>query len=226
MSRFVHLYIVFLFYGFSSFGQIVIRPKSFVDIQKEIPSIILDIRYFGENNFIGKPIDGYSKPIAILTKDAVDKLKMVQLQLKERNLGLMVYDAYRPQRAVDHFVRWAKDEKDTLMKAMFYPSVAKKDLFKLEYIAEKSGHSRGSTLDVTLIKLDSGEPLDMGSSYDFFDKISWPFNNSITPDQMQNRLLLRKLMVENNFKPYQCEWWHFTLKHEPYPDTYFNFLVE
>tara|TARA_B100000809_G_scaffold237763_1_gene257840 strand:- start:7603 stop:8301 length:699 start_codon:yes stop_codon:yes gene_type:complete len=201
-------------------------PEGFVEIQKEIPSVVLDIRYFGKNNFIGRPIDGYIKPIALLAKEAIKQLKNIQKQLKEDNLGLKIYDAYRPQRSVDHFVRWASDEKDTLMKTEFYPTVAKKDLFKLEYIAAKSGHSRGSTVDLTIVYLDSGIELDMGSPYDFFDKISWPFDRSITQKQESNRLLLRKVMVENNFKPYQCEWWHFTLKKEPYPNTYFDFFVE
>ena len=215
------------FFLFSfSYSQIDVRPEAFVEIQKEIPNIELEIRYFGSHNFIGSPIDGYKKPIALLTKEAVKKLKIVQKKLNDEGLGLKIYDAYRPQRAVDHFVRWAKDENDTLMKKEFYPTVAKKDLFRLEYIAEKSGHSRGSTVDVTLIYLDSGKELDMGSPYDFFDKISWPFEKSISKDQQSNRLLLRKVMVENNFKPYKCEWWHFTLKNEPYPNTYFDFLVE
>jgi D-alanyl-D-alanine dipeptidase len=209
-----------------SYCQNNVKPDSFKEIQKEIPSIELDIRYFGNHNFIGIPIEGYLQPIALLTKEALEKLKNVQKQLELQNLGLKIFDGYRPQRAVNHFVRWAKNEKDTLMKAEFYPAVAKKDLFRLDYIAAKSGHSRGSTVDLTIINLDSRIPLDMGSPYDYFDTISWPFEKSITPKQQSNRLLLRKVMVENNFKPYQSEWWHFTLKNEPYPITYFDFLVE
>jgi D-alanyl-D-alanine dipeptidase len=141
-------------------------------------------------------------------------------------LGLKIFDAYRPQSAVDHFVRWSKNEKDTLMKAEFYPEIDKKDLFKLGYIAAKSGHSRGSTVDVTLVQLETGKELDMGSSYDFFGKASWPFDRSAIGIIRKNRLLLRGLMLKNDFKPYQSEWWHFTLKEEPYPTTYFNFPVE
>lgn len=226
MKRIIQLSLFLILFVNSGYAQKNIKEASFVDVQKEIPSIVLDMRYYGELNFIGKPIDGYLKPIALLTKKSVEKLKKVQLALKEENLGIKIFDAYRPQRAVDHFVRWAKDEKDTLMKQAYYPNVCKKDLFKLEYIAAKSGHSRGSTLDLTLINLETNEPLDMGSSYDFFGEISWPFNNSITPAQKHHRLVLRKVMVENGFKPYKCEWWHFTLKNEPFPDTYFDFPVE
>lgn len=218
-------YLMF-FLSYSLQAQVELRPDGFVEIQKEIPSVILEIRYFGTHNFIGKQIEGYHSPIAILSKEALVHLKKAQNELNEINLGLKIFDAYRPQRAVDHFVRWAKDKNDTLMKTEFYPDIAKKDLFKLEYIAEKSGHTRGSTVDVTLIELKSGKEIDMGSPYDFFGIISRPFDNTVSDKQRKNRLLLRKVMLENGFKPYQSEWWHFTFKKEPYPDTYFNFPVE
>jgi len=145
------------------------------------------------------------------------------------NLELKIYDAYRPQRAVDHFVRWAKDHKDRKMKARYYPDVVKKDLFKKGYIAKRSGHSRGSAVDLTIITRVSGrntEELDMGSVFDFFSPLSWPGNSSISPSSRAHRMLLQTLMKKHGFKPYSREWWHFTLKDELFPKTYFNFPVE
>ena len=212
--------------SFLLYAQHSIRPDGFLEIQREIPSVILDIRYAGTHNFIGKPIDGYQEPIAILSEEAVLRLKKVQTELKTLGLGLKIFDAYRPQRAVDHFVQWANDETDTLMKAEFYPDVAKNNLFRLGYIAGKSGHTRGSTIDLTLVDLQTGKELNMGSAYDFFGKISWPFDSGITAKQHTNRLLLRNIMLANGFKPYAYEWWHFTLEEEPFPRTYFNFPVK
>jgi D-alanyl-D-alanine dipeptidase len=203
-------------------------PDGFVYIKDEIPSIFLEIRYAGNHNFIGKPINGYVKPKAILTKEAAIALKKVQAALKKQQLGLKIYDAYRPQMAVDQFVNWAKVLDDTLQKKEFYPKVLKKDLFKEQYIASKSGHSRGSTVDITLINLATTEKieLDMGSPYDFFGKESWLSNSNLTLKQLQNRQLLQDIMKKYNFKNYAQEWWHFTLKNEPHPTTYFNFKIE
>jgi D-alanyl-D-alanine dipeptidase len=208
-----------------SYSQEVLKPVFFVNIKDEIPSIEVEIRYQSKNNFIGTAIDGYKKPKAYLTKKALVKLKEAQSEFLKMGYTIKIFDAYRPQRAVDHFVRWAKVENDTLMKRQYYPNVAKKDLFKLDYIASKSGHSRGSTLDVTLVSLKTGKELDMGSSYDFFGEISWPFAANISSKQKENRMLLRRIMLSHGFKPYKCEWWHFTLVDEPFPETYFNFLV-
>ncbi|WP_139956387.1 M15 family metallopeptidase [Flavicella sediminum] len=208
------------------FGQNVERPADFKSVAEEIPSIVLDIRYQGAHNFVGRPIEGYEKPIAYLSNQAMEQLHKVQQTLQELGMGLKLYDAYRPQRAVDYFVKWATMESDTLMKQEFYPNVQKKNLFKLGYIARKSGHSRGSSLDLTIIELSSGKELDMGSPYDLFDKIAWPDAAAISEKQKANRMLLREVMLENNFKSYQYEWWHFTLHNEPYPNTYFDFLVE
>jgi len=225
-------YVLLLFISLCSsnfcalFGQNTAIPDSFEEVEKVIPSIKLEVRYYGNHNFIGKRIDGYLKPKVFLTKEALVQLKKVQEDLKEFDLGMKIYDAYRPQRAVDHFVTWANDEKDTLMKQEFYPNVQKKNLFKLDYIASKSGHSRGSTVDLTLISLRTGEQLDMGSPYDFFGKISWPFHKSISKEQKAHRMLLRTLMISNGFKPYVCEWWHFTLEKEPFPNTYFDFEIK
>ena len=207
-------------------SQEINRPDIFQEVSEVIPSIILEIRYFSTNNFIGVKIDGYKKAKAYLTKQALLNLKSAQREFLTKGYSIKIFDAYRPQRAVDHFVKWAKDKNDTLMKYKYYPNVAKKDLFRLDYIASKSGHSRGSTLDLTLVNLKTGKELDMGSSYDFFGKISWPYSKNITKKQKENRMLLREVMLNNSFVPYKCEWWHFTLKNEPFPNTYFDFLVE
>lgn len=196
-----------------------------VEIQKEIPSITLEIRYFSSNNFVGVPIEGYLAPKALLSKEATLALKKVQIALKKFSLGLKVFDAYRPQKAVDHFVRWGKDLNDTKMKTLFYPTVDKKNLFKEGYIAEHSGHSRGSTIDLTIIDLESQKELNMGSSFDFFGKVSWVNAPTISPQARANRMLLHDVMVRYGFKSYPQEWWHFTLKNEPYL-KFFDFNVE
>lgn len=201
-------------------------PKGFVYVETIIPTIKVDLRYCGSNNFIGKPIDGYKKEKVILTRQAAFALKKVQDELQQYNLSVMVYDAYRPQRAVNHFVRWAKDLYDTINKPIFYPNVPKSELFKREYIASRSGHSKGSTLDITLVDNDTCEPLDMGTPYDFFGKESWVAYNALTAQQLANRMLLQTLMRKNGFRHYPQEWWHFTLNNEPFPKTFFDFVVE
>ncbi len=213
-----------LFLSSSLFAQKL--PKGFSYLDKIDPSIRKELRYISNNNFIGKPIDGYKSNRVIISTQAANALKKVQSTLIDFGFSLKIYDAYRPQQAVNHFVRWAKDVNDTLQKSNFYPNVAKKDLFKLDYIASKSGHTRGSTVDLTIIDIISGEELDMGSSYDFFGVQSHPHHHKITKQQKSNRLLLRNLMLSNGFKPYEQEWWHFTLKNEPFPKTYFNFPIE
>lgn len=201
-------------------------PDGFVNVKTIIPKLKLDLRYYGSNNFVGEPIDGYEKPTCILTKEAAEALKKVQEEFERLGFGLLVYDAYRPQRAVNEFVKWAKDSTDTRMKEQFYPNVAKKDLFTKGYIASKSGHSRGSTIDVTIVSLRTGHILDLGGPYDFFDKRSWVSFKNITKNQRAIRLMLQRRMVKHGFKPYDKEWWHFTLAKEPYPDTYFDFPVK
>lgn len=210
---------------FTSFGCSKL-PKGFVYVQDIMPSIQSELRYYSNNNFIGKPIDGYHRETIIISEPAAKALAKVQGELLKNGLSLKVYDAYRPQQAVDHFVRWAKVLNDTLMKSQYYPDVAKKDLFKKGFIAAKSGHTRGSTVDLTIIDQKTGRELDMGSPYDFFGKESHPFYDGISDVQKKNRLYLRKLMLNNGFKPYENEWWHFTLKNEPFPETYFNFPIE
>jgi D-alanyl-D-alanine dipeptidase len=203
-------------------------PDGFVYIKDVIPSIELELRYYGHRNFIGRPIDGYNQEKGIVTEKAAKALKIIQKKLKKEHLGLKIYDAYRPQKAVDHFARWAKNLNDTLNKHEYYPNVKKANLFKEEYIAYRSGHSRGSTVDLTIIDLSTPEKreLDMGSSYDFFGQESWVSYDKLSDEQLSNRLFIQELMKKNNFKNYMQEWWHFTLKNEPFPNTYFNFSIE
>jgi len=200
-------------------------PKGFVYLADIDPTITSELRYITHHNFIGKPIDGYLKNTVIVSKPTAKALHKIQQQLQPLYLRLKIYDAYRPQQAVDHFVRWAKVLKDTLMKSEYYPAIPKTRLFELGYIAAKSGHTRGSTVDLTLVNTKTNKELDMGSSYDFFGEESHPYYKNSTESQKKNRLFLRKIMLENGFTPYDSEWWHFTLKNEPFPKTYFNFPI-
>lgn len=216
--------IFLLFISFSLSAQKL--PKGFTYLSNIESSIRSELRYITNNNFIGKPIDGYKKNKVIVTTKTAMALKKVQNILLDFGFSLKIYDAYRPQQSVDHFVRWANKINDTLKKSEYYPDVAKKDLFKLDYIALKSGHTRGSTVDLTIVDIVTGQELDMGSPYDFFGIQSHPFYHKLTKSQKANRLLLRNVMLTNGFKPYDNEWWHFTLANEPFPKTYFNFPVE
>ena len=199
--------------------------SGFVDAGKAIPGLVVDMRYFGATNFVGRPIAGYDAPVCLLTTETVVALAKVQERLQAFGLGLKVFDCYRPKRAVADFVAWAKDLDDQKRKAEQYPNVDKTKLFELGYIAEKSGHSRGSTLDLTLVDARTGVELDMGSGYDLFDTISWPSDQRVGQSARANRMLLQSVMVENGFRPLKEEWWHFTLNGEPYPETYFDFTV-
>lgn len=201
-------------------------PEGFVYVKTVIPDLDVELRYYTENNFVGDTIDGYEANVLILTKATAEKLKLVQDELQQLNLCLKVYDGYRPQQAVNHFMRWAKVLNDTINKAQFYPDVAKRNLFREEYIATRSGHSRGSTLDLTIVNGETGEPLDMGSPYDFFGQQSWVNFEGITEVQKANRQLLQTIMLNHNFRNYAKEWWHFTLRWEPFPKTYFDFEVK
>ena len=200
--------------------------SDFVVVSDFIPEIALEIRYYTDYNFVGTRIDGYEAPIAMLPKEAAKALKAVNDELLEKGYRLKIYDAYRPQRAVDHFVRWAKNLDDTKMKQYFYPEQDKSVLFKKGYIAYKSGHTRGSTVDLTIVNAETGEDIDMGGTFDYFGHLSHPDYKKITDAQYQNRMLLREAMLKHGFKPLEEEWWHFTLKNEPYPDTYFNFPLQ
>jgi D-alanyl-D-alanine dipeptidase len=200
-------------------------PKGFVYVEDVVPMIKVDLRYFSDNNFLGKPVDGYKKEVAILTVQAAEALKNAQEELKQYNLSIMIYDSYRPQTAVNHFVSWARDLNDTINKIAFYPKVKKQHLFQEGYISSQSGHSRGSTMDITLVDINTCEPLDMGSPYDFFGPESWIANNDLTAQQRANRMLLQTIMLKHGFRYYTKEWWHFTLRDEPFPDKYFDFPV-
>jgi D-alanyl-D-alanine dipeptidase len=197
----------------------------FIDVKEIIPTVHLDIRYYTTRNFVGSRIDGYDAPKCFLTNEAALALRNVQTELERNRQSLKIFDCYRPQRAVDHFVRWAKDLADQKMKAEYYPSVDKKNLFRDGYIAAKSGHSRGSTIDLTIMDLNSNQELDMGTGFDFFDPLSHTMNSRISQSQLDNRMALKNIMESNGFKNLKEEWWHFTLKNEPYPETYFDFKI-
>lgn len=201
-------------------------PDGFVYVEEIIPDLNVQLRYYSSNNFVGDTIDGYKSNKLILTTAAAEALKNVQDELQEQNLCLLVYDGYRPQMAVNHFSRWAKNLGDTLQKKEYYPEVKKQNLFNLGYIASKSGHSRGSTVDLTLIDGNTGKPLDMGSPYDFFGKVSWVEHPNLNKKQRKYREKLQTVMKKHNFRNYPKEWWHFTLRWEPYPKTFFDFPIE
>ena len=218
--------------------------SQFVTLTDVVPDAILEIRYFSTYNFTGQRIDGYLEPTALLTRQAADSLLVVSKELLAQGYRLKIYDAYRPQKAVDHFVRWAENFNDTLMKPYFYPDLTKDVLFPQGYIAEKSGHTRGSTVDLTLFDMATEKEVDMGGTFDWFgpeshpdfcgnpdtgeytgDNKKSPQGRTITAEQFANRMILRKAMLSHGFKPVDTEWWHFTLINEPFPETYFTFPV-
>lgn len=201
------------------------RPASFVRLSEIDPSIRQEMRYYGSDNFVGAPIDGYLKPQCWLAKPAADALALAQKAAKQKGLSFKVFDCYRPQRAVSHFVRWAKDLKDLKQKARFYPKVPKEKLFVDGYIASQSGHSRGATVDLTLTK-GNGEALDMGTPFDFFDPIAHTDAPSISAAAKANRKTLVDLLSAAGFRNYEKEWWHYTLAAEPFSDSYFDFPVD
>ena len=201
----------------SSWGQSSKTP--FVDLKSVAPSIILEIRYFTAQNFTGRRVDGYEAPRCLLARSVALALKDVQVDLQKYGLSLKVYDCYRPQRAVDHFVRWARDLDDVEMKAHYYPHVAKRLLFSEGYIAARSGHSRGSTVDLTI------NELDMGTPWDFFGRASHTLTPKIARQARANRMLLESVMRAHGFINYPKEWWHFTWQPEVFPDTYFDLPI-
>lgn len=201
-----------------------VRPAGFVDAAATVPGLIVDMRYFGAHNFVGARVDGYEAPVCILTRQAAAALAAVQRDLKPRGLGLKVFDCYRPVRAVRHFVRWARGP-DQSGKDEFYPDIDKRALFREGFIASRSGHSRGSTVDLTLVRLPGGEELDMGTHFDLLSYRS-STRGQVTPEQRANRQTLADAMRKQGFIPYAKEWWHFTLRGEPFPDRYFDFPVK
>ena len=225
--------------------ELIYDRSDFVELAKAVPDAILEIRYYGTYNFVGERIDGYEQPVALLTKQAADSLRAVSDDVKAQGYRLKIYDAYRPQMGVNHFVRWAADVPDTLMKPYFYPDLDKSVLFEQDYIMAKSGHTRGSTLDLTLFDMQTEKEVDMGGTFDWFgpeshpdfcgnpntgeytgDNSKSPTGRRITAEQFANRMILREAMLRHGFKALDSEWWHFTLKNEPYPDTYFDFPVK
>ena len=200
-------------------------PSGFVLLADYVPDIIQEIRYYTTYNFIGDRIDGYEEPCALLTKEAARALKSVSNEMNAMGYRLKVFDAYRPATAVKHFVLWSIDDLDLRMKPFFYPDLDKEELFKRGYIASQSSHSRGSTVDLTLLDMSTGKEVDMGGPFDFFSELSHPDYRDITDEQYENRMFLRNAMLRNGFEPIDCEWWHFTLGNEPYPNTYFEFPV-
>lgn len=235
----------------STWANAAERPDSFVEIRAIIPDAVMDIRYFTEHNFVGARVDGYEAPKCYLTREAALALAGVQADLAPFGFGIKIYDCFRPQRAVDHFVRWAKDVEDVATRTEFYPTVDKKNLFRDGYIAERSSHSRGNTVDLSIVQLPPADQpefilgvteqkqcflpanerfadnsIDMGTGFDCFHELSHPENPSLNTQQRLNRLLLKTLMEKHGFTYYDKEWWHFTLADEPYPDTFFDFVVE
>ena len=204
-------------------NSIAMDPSGFVLLADYVPGIIQEIRYYSTYNFIGERIDGYEEPVALLTKEAARALKTVSNELFVQGYRLKVFDAYRPACAVKHFVLWGIEDQDIRMKPYFYPTLEKQELFSRGYIAKQSSHSRGSAVDLTLLDMKTGKELDMGSPFDLFSEVSHPDYKGITEEQFANRMILQRVMIRNGFMPLDCEWWHFVLRNEPYPDTYFEF---
>ncbi len=199
--------------------------SGFVLLSDFVPHIVQEIRYYSTYNFIGERIDGYEEPCALLTIEAARALKAVSSELIVQGYRLKVFDAYRPACAVRHFVLWGIEDQDIRMKPYFYPELEKQALCSEGYIAKQSSHSRGSAIDLTLLDMKTGRELDMGSPFDLFSRVSHPDYRGITDEQYENRMMLQRVMLRNGFRPLDCEWWHFCLENEPYPDTYFAFPV-
>ncbi len=200
-------------------------PSGFVLLSDYVPHIVQEIRYYSTYNFIGDRIDGYEEPCALLTKEAARALKSASGELFVQGYRLKVFDAYRPECAVKHFMLWGLEDQDVRMKPYFYPELQKQELFAKGYIARRSSHSRGSAVDLTLLDMRTGKEVDMGGPFDYFGERSHPDYRGITEEQYENRMILRSAMLRNGFAPIECEWWHFRLQKEPYPETYFTFPV-
>ncbi|MBI1179817.1 MAG: peptidase M15 [Alphaproteobacteria bacterium] len=203
-------------------------PEAFVYADEVVPDLVVELSYVGADNFLGEPVDGYEARRVILTAPAAEALRLVQDDVRGSGLRLKIFDAYRPERAVRHFLRWAETPDDPAIRRLYHPDMAKRDLFDKGYVAKRSSHSRGSTVDLTLVASDAGGgpvELDMGTRFDFFGPESWPAYAGLAGPQRANRLLLRLAMERRGFAPFAMEWWHFTLRDEPFPDTYFDFPV-
>ena len=204
---------------------VTMDPSGFVVLADHVPGIVQEIRYYSTYNFVGDRIDGYEEPCALITREAARALKSVSNEMNVRGYRLKIFDAYRPVAAVKHFVLWGVEDLDLRMKPYFYPELEKQELFARGYIASQSSHSRGSAVDLTLLNMSTGKELDMGSPFDLFSPLSHPDCRDVTEEQYNNRMLLQKVMVRNGFQPIDCEWWHFSLVNEPFPNTYFAFPV-
>ena len=205
--------------------EVELNTSGFVLVSDYVPAVIQEIRYYSTYNFVGDRIDGYEQPCAIVTKEAARALREISNKLNVMGYRLKIFDAYRPATAVKHFTLWGVDDLDLRMKPFFYPDLEKQELFRRGYIASKSSHSRGSTIDLTLLDMKTGKEVDMGSPFDYFSEVSHPDYKGVTKEQYENRMFLQDMMVRGGFEPIDCEWWHFTLRDEPYPDTYFDFPV-
>ena len=206
-------------------SRVTMDTSDFILLSDYVPGVVQEIRYHSTFNFIGDRIDGYEEPCAIVTLEAARALKAVAAEMNVMGYRLKIFDAYRPVCAVKQFIFWGIEDTDIRMKPYFYPELEKQELFAKGYIAKLSSHSRGSTVDLTLLDMRTGRELDMGSPFDLFSEISHPDNRSVTDEQYSNRMLLQSAMVRGGFRPLDCEWWHFTLENEPFPDTYFEFPV-
>ena len=213
---------LFIFFPFFFYNNL---EDGFVYLSDIDDSIIIDLKYYSNENFTGQYVEGYLSNNAILTKESALALSDAQDDFNKLGYSLILYDAYRPQRSVDFFVQWSNNSYDTINKRIYYPNVKKSELFEFGYIAYKSGHSRGSTVDVSLIEISTNKLLDMGTIFDYFGIESHTFFDDISEKQKSNRLILYEIMSDNGFKNYSKEWWHFTLKNEPY-QKYFDFLVK
>jgi len=200
-------------------------PKGFSLVSDVIEDCLLDIRYYSTFNFVGARVDGYLDPVAIMTNESLALLKKASDEFRKMGYLIKVFDAYRPQKAVDHFVRWSMDLNDERTKEYFYPMYEKATLFELDFISKNSNHSRGSTIDLTLFDPKTGMDLDMGGGFDYFGDLSHADYEDITEEQKKNRMILRTVMIQNGFRPFNGEWWHFTMVNEPYPNQYFDFDV-
>jgi D-alanyl-D-alanine dipeptidase len=203
-----------------------LRHSAFVDAAETVPGLVVELRYFGSDNFVGRRIDGYEAPLCLLTREAATALGAVQRDLSTSGLGLKVFDCYRPMRAGAHFLRWSRDPADQATKQEFYPDIDKRTLFRDGYISARSGHSRGSTIDLTLVRIADKQALDMGSVFDFFGSHSGRGDRTVSAEAQGNRKLLATAMARRGFRSYSKEWWHFTLANEPFPETYFDFSVK
>ena len=205
--------------------KVTMDSSGFVLLADFVPGIVQEIRYYSTYNFVGERVDGYEEPVALLTREAARALKAVANEVNVQGYRLKLFDAYRPANAVRHFVLWGIEDLDLRMKPYFYPDLEKQELFRQGYIASQSSHSRGSAVDLTLLDMRTGKEVDMGSPFDLFSEVSHPDSRAVTEAQYANRMFLQSAMVRNGFQPIDCEWWHFSLRDEPWPDTYFEFPV-